>query len=331
MLQKVPAIEHSERKGLAVVGTLNVDHVWKLETLPRPGETVLINACKLHWGGKGGNQAVAAARFGAQVSMLSMLGDDADGSRYIEHLKAEGIDTDNIRFHEGLPSGTAYIYVDKQGENMILVDSGATTKLNAEVVARYLPGMLQKSAAVLLPLELPLDAALETLHLADEFGVRSILNASPVPSDFPWGKYPIDTVIVNEHECLALFGETPSVLASLPMQERRYLLTQRKICNLVITQGADPTVMLSERETVFTKNRVVAPLDTVGAGDTFAGTLAAQIAKGAADWSAMISLAGMAATLSTLKLGAQSAMPTYEEVLRAQSLDRIGNKEAVTV
>ena len=314
---------------LTVVGSLNVDRVWTLDTLPHPGQNFMEKYHPLHWGGKGGNEAVAASRFGAKVSLLSMVGDDPDGMRYIEHLKAEGIDSRSVLVCKGLSSGAAYIYVDRNGENMIVVDPGATSRINKEFLSEYLPGLLKKSGAVLLPLELPLDIALETLRLADEAKVHSVLNASPVHPDFPWGKYPVGTVIVNEHECRESFGMAPENLLSLPAAERKSVLGRRGVENLVVTQGAEPTIMLSAEETARVKVAAVTPVDTVGAGDTFAGVLAAQIAAGATDWSKMIETASMAATLSTLKVGAQSAMPYHKEVTHAMSHRETLNKELI--
>lgn len=294
---------------VVVVGTLNVDLVWQVPALPRPGQTIVADKVERQFGGKGANQAVAAARQGARVTLVGAVGDDAEGRAYREHLQREGLDVGAITTVPGVATGTAHVYVDSRGENLIVVDRGA----NARLDVTPLSGLLYESDALVVQLECALPAAVEALRLAAAAGVRSILNASPTQPDFPWGRHAIDTVIVNEHECVDCFQRSPAELAALSGQARQDFLRERRMSHLVITQGADVTLLLATTEVRREPTYPVTPRDTVGAGDTFAGALAAQLAAGFV-WERALRHANIAAALSTLALGAQAAMPTLAAV-----------------
>lgn len=298
---------------VVVVGTLNVDLVWQVPALPRPGQTIVADKVERQFGGKGANQAVAAARQGARVTLVGAVGDDAEGRAYREHLQREGLDVGAITTVPGVATGTAHVYVDSRGENLIVVDRGA----NARLDVTPLSGLLEESDALVVQLECALPAAVEALRLAAAAGVRSILNASPTQPDFPWGRHAIDTVIVNEHECVDCFQRSPAELAALSGQARQDFLRERRMSHLVITQGADVTLLLATTEVRREPTYPVTPRDTVGAGDTFAGALAAQLAAGFV-WERALRHANIAAALSTLALGAQAAMPTLAAVEAAK-------------
>jgi ribokinase len=303
------------RSRVAVVGTLNLDLVWQVPALPRPGQTILASAAERQFGGKGANQAVAAARQGARVMLVGAVGDDAEGRSYREHLAREGIATELVATAPpGVATGTAHVYVEPGGENLIVVDRGANAHVDTAGLARGLPEI----DLVLVQLECALTAAVDALGLAAQQGVRSMLNASPTQPDFPWGRHAIDTVIVNEHECCDCFGQVPAALAALPVAARRALLAQRKVQHIVVTQGAEPTLHLAADAVHVVPAYPVTPRDTVGAGDMFAGALAAELALGRA-WEAALWHANVAAALSTLALGAQAAMPRRAEVEAAMA------------
>jgi ribokinase len=296
---------------VVVVGTLNVDLVWQVATMPRPGETVLAQGTERQFGGKGANQAVAAARQGARVALVGAVGDDAEGAAYCAHLAREGIAAAGVQRVAGVGTGTAHVYVDARGENLIVVDQGA----NARIDVAELPALLDGAAVLLVQLECALPAAVAALRLAAARGVRAVLNASPVHPAFPWREFPIDTVIANEHECAACLGWTPAAWRAAPAGERREALAGFRVANLVITQGAEPTLHITADAVGVVPVHRVQPRDTVGAGDTFAGALAARLAAGSA-WRDALRYANVAAALSTLALGAQAAMPTRAAVER---------------
>ncbi|MDP3072877.1 MAG: ribokinase [Opitutaceae bacterium] len=305
---------------VAVVGTLNVDFIWQVPELPRPGHTVLATGAQREFGGKGANQAVAAARHGARVSMIGTVGDDAEGRLYREHLHHEGIDPAGVATVPGVPTGSAQVVVNAAAENLIVVHAGANGRLDAAAVTAALDRMLPRPGAVVTQLESPLVAAVAALRWAAQHRVRSILNASPVRADFPWGVQPLDVVVLNEHECAACFGHTPDALTGLTGDARQTLLATKGVRHLVVTQGSEPTLRFSAAETQSVPTHPVQPRDTVGAGDTFAGVLATRLAEGS-DWDETLRHANVAAALSTLAPGAQAAMPA-RAVVEAASRQR---------
>lgn len=313
----MPASARSGR--VAVVGTLNVDLVWQVASLPTSGQTVLATATERQFGGKGANQAVAAARQGAHVTLIGAVGDDSEGRAYREHLVREGIAPAHVAVVPGVATGTAHVYVDARGENLIIVDQGA----NARLAVSGLGALLPQIDVLLVQLECALPAAVEALRLAEAAGIPAVLNASPVNPAFPWGRHAIDTVIVNEHECAECFGHAPEALRALSSAVRSELLSSRKVRHLVVTRGSAPTLHFTAETLCEIPTHPVQPRDTVGAGDTFAGTLAAQLAEGR-DWPAALRHANIAGALSTLALGAQAAMPTRMQVDQAQTKNRAG-------
>ena len=238
---------------------------------------------------------------------------DADGRLYREHLAREAIAGTHVLVTERFATGAAHVYVDPQGENLIVVDRGANQWLDATAVRIAFDQVREKFDVLLTQLECPLRATVAALRLAAERGVRTLLNASPSNPRFQWGEVAIDTVIVNEHECADCFGYAPAELWALPQPELKELLRMRGVRHVVVTQGAGPTLLVAENVRLSVPTHPVVPRDTVGAGDMFAGTLAAELAGGR-EWEAALRHANVAAALSTLALGAQAAMPTRTAV-----------------
>lgn len=293
-----PALPPSSVRGrVTVVGSLNVDRIWRVARLPRAGETRFATATRIEFGGKGANQAVAAARHGAKVAMVGALGDDADGALYREHLRREDIEDRWVSTLPGVATGAAFICVDDRGENQILVDPGANGRLGLEPVETALAAMLPHTDVLLVGLECPLAVAVVALRRAAQVGVRAVFNPSPVVAEFPWAEVPVDTVIVNEHECAEVFGAPEPAAAA-----------RRRVRHLIVTRGASPTLWVGADGVQSIATHAVQPRDTVGAGDAFAGTLAARLAEGAG-WREAIAVANVAAALTTLGEGAQSPIP----------------------
>lgn len=298
---------------VVVLGTLNIDHVWIVAELPRPGQTILARSSRREFGGKGANQAVAAARQGARVTLVGAVGSDADGSRYRSYLDREGIDTGSLFVHADAATGAAHVYVDDRGENLIVVDAGANDLLDPALLERTLVAPLAAGAVLLAQLEAPTDAISAALQVAASAGARTLLNASPFRAGYRW-PVEVDTVIVNEHECRDCFDIAPQSLVELGAAARRQLFAHHRLKSLVITQGAAPTLYVAENETHIIPAFPVTPIDTVGAGDTFAGSLAVELARRIA-WPDALRHANVAAALSTLSVGAQTAMPGRATVL----------------
>lgn len=289
---------------IVVVGSLNLDRFARVARLPRAGETVLALDTFERFGGKGANQAVAAARLGASVTLIGAVADDAAGVGYRERLATEGVDTTYLFAKHGrVRTGTATIAVDGEGENLIIVDPGANALLTPEDVRRAAP-CIAEADVVLMQLEVPLPAVLEAANLAAQAGRPIVFNPSPWQRDFPWTTIQLHTVVVNRGESIAWLGE-PRFPAEL------------NVARVVITQGAEGTLALTRHERVSVDPPRVDPVDTVGAGDAFAGAYAVALGEGRSLLEAL-DFANTAGALATLRAGAQEALPTRHEVEKAR-------------
>jgi ribokinase len=245
---------------VVVVGSLNVDLVTRVERHPRPGETVIGTGFERLAGGKGANQAVAAAAAGATVVMAGAVGSDDAGSAYVTRLSALGVDTAAIRVAAGCPTGHALIAVDDAGENSIVVIAGA----NAAVAVADLRvlGTVGPGDIVLLQLEIPLEVVTAAVRRASARGAKVILNLSPYAAVPPDVVALADAVVVNEHEA-ALLADSEAVPASV-----------------VVTFGPAGAAWDGDRLTGPVVDQAEV-LDTTGAGDAFCGALSAALVAGA--------------------------------------------------
>lgn len=288
---------------MLVVGSINVDLVVRAPLLPMRGETVIGGTFSQHHGGKGANQAVAAARLGANVTFVGAVGDDEYGRTSVAALASEGIPTDRITVLDGVATGVAVIVVDALGENQIAVAPGANARLQGAAVdaalAEYRPAA---GGAYLANLELPDEAVIAGARRALQLGMTVIVNPAPARV-LPGELITLQPILVpNEHEAEALTGETD------PMQAAR-LLCGRTGAPVIVTVGARGAVVVTNDRI----ERVLAPfvdvVDTTGAGDTFAGALAAEVATGT-DLIEATRVAVGAASLSVTARGAREGMPT---------------------
>ncbi|MEV8103652.1 ribokinase [Streptomyces sp. NPDC088135] len=289
--------------GIAVLGSTNMDLVAYVDRAPERGETVTGRELRTVPGGKGANQAVAAARAGGEVTMIGAVGDDEYGRELRSTLEYAGVDTDLLHTAEG-PSGTAHIVVDDTGANSIVVIPGA----NGTVTALG-PGEMAAIAGaelLLLQLELPLSAVIEGARTAHAQGVRTILTPSPVqplPSEL---LDCVDLLIPNEHEATALSGFTD------PHAAARHLLGQ--VPAVVITLGAKGCLYAARGgEPVLLPAPEVTAVDTTGAGDTFVGTLAVALGERRPVPEAL-AWASAAAALCVQRPGASTSMPYRTEI-----------------
>ncbi|MFB7914987.1 ribokinase [Streptomyces sp. NPDC056061] len=289
--------------GIAVLGSTNMDLVVYVARAPRLGETITGRELRTVPGGKGANQAVAAARAGGDVTMIGAVGNDAYGTVLRTGLEHAGVDTDLLHTAEG-PSGTAHIVVDDLGSNSIVVVPGA----NGTVTALG-PGEMAAIASadlLLLQLELPLTAVVEGARVAHAQGVRTILTPSPVQPLPPELLDCVDLLIPNEHEAAALTGtEDPRAAAQL-------LLGQ--VPAVVVTLGAKGCLYAARGgEPVLFPAPEVTAVDTTGAGDTFVGTLAVALGE-RRPVPESLAWASSAAALCVQRPGASSSMPYRHEI-----------------
>lgn len=292
------------RTGIVIVGSANQDVVFSTERIPEPGETLLASSSAKYPGGKGLNQAVAAARAGARTSFIGALGRDDSGDALLATMTDAAIDSALVR-RVAEPSGQAFIVVAENAENTIIVAPGANgTVLELSEGERE---AVRASALVLMQLELPLEAVMDAARAAREAGVTVMLNAAPareLPAELIEN---LDYLMVNEHEAMLLGESTDLVEAS----ER----LARRVPFLVVTLGARGSALYERGSlTATVPARRVEAVDTTGAGDTYCGAFAAAIAEGSSMESAA-QFATAAAALSVQVLGAVPSIPERECIL----------------
>lgn len=296
------------RLKITVVGSLNVDHTLRVPRIPAPGETLTSSSMLTCFGGKGANQAVAAARAGGKVSMIGCVGQDAFGTQYLDHLQSEDVNTSGV-LRTDTPTGSAFIAVDDRGENTIIVNPGANHEITPKDIDKNAP-LIRESAALLLQLECPLTVVKRSAEVAREAGVRIVINPSPWTADFITAAIPVDVLIVNENEAAMLLGKP----LQLAIQDIEGALQNTGCAVLVITRGADSTLALSlDHGVIEVAPPKVVPVDTVGAGDSFAGALAVALAEGV-ELEQALRFANAAGALATQKAGAQPAIPTRQDI-----------------
>jgi ribokinase len=309
----------AQRPAVTVLGSLNTDISLLVPHLPEPGETVLASAAATFGaGGKGANQAVAAARLGAAASMVGCCGDDEFGARLRAGLAAEGIGVTGLRAVPGVASGLALITVDPAGENSIAVAAGANGLAgDAEVAAAF----AQPCDVLVLSAEIPAGVLGAALRRARAAGVRTVLNLAPVPEGAAGllAECP-DWLVVNAQEAAALAGRPPDATsadeAALGTDIAAGLAAGLRSGHVVVTLGAAGAVLAGPSGTAAVPGFPVTAVDTVGAGDAFVGALAVALASGL-DPAAAVTAACAAGAAAATRRGAQAALPRPADVLAA--------------
>jgi ribokinase len=298
---------------IAVVGSINMDLVVRVPHLPLPGETILGRDFHTIPGGKGANQAVAAARLGAMVAMVARVGKDSFGKLLLNNLRQEGIDVQFVRQDPHTSSGIATITVDDEGRNAIVVASGANWTLTPQEVAAALNGIAQMDALV-LQLESPMACVLEAARIAHGRGAKVVLNpapAAPLPDDI----YAcLDVLVPNESETHLLSGLPVDTIAQAEAAARSLL--RRGVRSVVLTLGSRGALVLDgEQGAQVIPAYAVKVVDTTAAGDAFVAGLAVGLAEGMSLVEAAC-LGNACGAIAVTRLGAQPAMPTRSEVDR---------------
>jgi ribokinase len=310
---------HARSPRIVVVGSSNTDMVVRVSSLPRAGETVIGGTFFTAHGGKGANQAVAAARAGGTVALIACLGDDALGDDTLAALAAEGVGVGDVRRASGTPSGVALIFVDERGENSIAVAPGANALLAPEHVA---PGaaLLSPSDVLLAQLETPLESVLAAVRAASYAGAQVILNPAPA-RDLPDELLALVSVLTpNEAEAARLAGV--SVDGEHGLDDAATALLRRGARAVVMTLGAAGAyVATAEHRETIPGHRVEAR-DTTGAGDVFNGALAVALAE-RLQLREAVRFANAAAAISVTRDGAQPAAPHRAEILALLGGDQL--------
>jgi ribokinase len=293
-----------------VLGSINLDAVARVDDLPRPGETVAGLSLELFLGGKGANQAVAAARMGAATRLMGAVGVDDSGKSLKAKLAGYGVQVADVMELSGAPTGQAHVWVANNAENMIVVTSGANAMVTPQQVAST---PLEGQRVLLCQLETPA-MAIETLFRTGAAkGALRVLNAAPA---LPQGAalFPLtDILIVNQTELAsyAKLDREPVRLEDVSVAARK--LMSRPDQTIIVTLGVAGVAAVRRDEAFLVEGKKVKAIDTVGAGDCFCGSLAAALASGM-DLRESVELANAAAALSVQKAGAAPSMPNRREV-----------------
>lgn len=297
---------------ITVLGSINIDLVARTQRLPRPGETVAGETFAVEAGGKGANQALAARRAGVDVRFVGAVGQDPFADMALALLDEAGVDLRNVRRLQ-TPTGTALISVTGDGENAIIVVPGANGELAGTDVDAAIAAM-QEGDVLMLQLEIPVPMVERALVLSRRKGVTTILNLAPALPEASALAALADIVIANETEFQLLVGGDPLALEDLDakLKDLHGISGQ----SFIVTMGAEGVTAIHEGQIHRTKGLTITPVDTVGAGDTFCGYLAASIAA-RLPFPDALRRAAAAGSLACTRPGAQKAIPTGFEVQSA--------------
>ncbi len=297
---------------IVVVGSLNMDLVVRMPQIPRPGETLLGGVFKTFPGGKGANQAVAAARLGAHVTMIGCIGDDGFGKEMRVALESEGIDTTHVLVHPEAATGVALIQVDAQGQNSIAVASGANFRLSGSDVDKAMQA-IGKFDALVMPLETQLETVYTAVKIASVRGAIVILNPAPaqvLPREI---LELVDVLIPNEHELALMTGVPVHSVVDVSLAVPKLLQLGAK--KVIVTMGGHGAVLFEDGHEALIPACRVQAVDTTAAGDCFVGALAVALCEGRSLLPAA-EFASAAAALSVTREGAQPSLPHRDEVVQ---------------
>ena len=295
---------------ILVVGSSNTDMVVKTKTLPRPGETVLGGAFLMNAGGKGANQAVAAARLGGEISFICKTGRDIFGQQAVQLFQNEGIDTSYIFTDPDHPSGVALITVDEQAENCIAVASGSNAHLTpADIIS--VEGAIDEAGYVLMQLEIPIETVEYVADAAYGKGKKVILNPAPAQSLSNTLLSRLYAITPNETEAAIISGV--AIVDEPTAIEAARIIAERGVPHVIITLGAQGALIYSGGQATLIPAPKVEAVDTTAAGDVFNGAFTLALSEGA-DLVEAVRFACKAAAISVTRIGAQASAPYRYEL-----------------
>ena len=296
-------------KNICVIGSLNMDLVVNVDTMPKPGQTIIGSNFKEVPGGKGANQAVAMARLNGNVSMIGKVGEGGFGQTLINSLKNDKVDTTYIQTSKGA-TGVALITVDKNAQNSIVVSPGANFEVKEDDIDNNIEA-IKNSDIVVLQLETPLNTIKYELNKAKELNKYTILNPAPaVKLDDEIIKN-VDLLTPNETELEIISGV--SIETEEDIQKAAQIMIEKGVKELIVTLGSKGSLYINKEKSMFKKAYKVEAVDTTAAGDSYTGALAVALSQDKNIEDAM-DFASKVGALSVLKEGAQSSLPTLEDV-----------------
>ncbi|MBN1535872.1 MAG: ribokinase [Anaerolineales bacterium] len=292
---------------IVVVGSINIDHVVRLARLPKPGETIRGENYQTFFGGKGANQAIAAARCGAPVMMLGNLGEDDAGRAAKKNLEVNGVDTYWIVNDPQTTTGMAMILVEEAGQNMIAVVGGANMRLSPQHIEES-ADLFREARLIIVQLEIPLETVSAAVSFARKTGAHVVLNPSPgqILPDSVLTR--VDSLVLNETELALIEGDS-----SIEVSAGK--LTQRSGARVIVTLGGEGAAICAPDHALeYLPSHNVKVVDTVGAGDAFVGAYAAAVVEGK-PFAEAVAWGNAAGALAVTKMGAQSALPLRDDVM----------------
>lgn len=295
---------------IIVLGSCNTDMVVKANRLPVPGETILGGTFYMNPGGKGANQAIAASRLGAEVTLVSKIGYDLFGLQALEIYKSEKINTEFIFTDPKNPSGVALISVDSFGENSIIVAPGASRTLSIEDIDKA-KEKIKEADIMLMQLEVPIETAEYAAGIAQKYGIKVILNPAPASTLSDKFLNNVHTILPNRIEAEMLSGIKVKDMESA--RRAAQAISEKGIDNVVITLGRDGAYVKEKDEYCMIPAKKVESVDTTGAGDVFCGAFSVYLSEGHS-LTESVRFANAAAAIAVTRIGAQSAIPYKREI-----------------
>ncbi|KAF0333643.1 ribokinase [Pediococcus acidilactici] len=299
---------------VVVLGSLNVDRILQMDRVPEPGETLALNNQDKAGGGKGANQAIAAARSGAQTSFIGRVGADENGKFMLQQLVNSGVTTDLVAVDEDAGTGQAFVMVEKSGENRILIYGGANAQLSAADVKK---AQAQIAAADLMvaQLETPVETTQFAFQMAKELGVKTILNPAPAVAKLPAELLKnTDVITPNETEVEILTGIAVTDEAAMLKAAQR--LHDLGVATVIITLGSKGVFYDDGAQHGIVPAFKVQAVDTTAAGDTFLGALSSELNPDLSNLKTAIEYGNKASSLAVQKMGAQPSIPTRKDILK---------------
>lgn len=297
---------------IVIVGSLNMDFVVSVKHMPKGGETISGSSLSLIPGGKGANQAFSAGRCGADIAMIGAIGDDSYGQTLVNNLASAGVDVSGVETMENTPTGTAFINVSEDAENSIVIVAGANGKVDRALVDRHMD-LIDACDIVVMQLEIPMDTVQYVAVEAKKRGKMVILDPAPAPDFLPDELVAqLDILKPNETE-LGKLANAPTDTLEQVFAAARKMMAEKGVKTIIATRGSHGSVAITPDEIIEVAAQKVKAVDTTAAGDSYTAALATWLAKGEGLREAM-EFAGRFAGVVTTRKGAQSSIPTLEEV-----------------